>query len=445
MSKNKIISVKDVLKEYKTLENEFAVVFNPAGIFPEKEYYILPKKITKVKTLHGVVMDMDGTTTTTEELCIHSLEFMVRKITGKLSTNVWAGLDHTIDYPHIIGNSTTKHVEYLINTYGNNIVKKDLISSFIYAALWTVLFGKDEGRIREVKNNLQLFNCYEILSDQKLTSVKTVKQLIENTNYFIKKYASKTVIESFELIVKASIDIYYQRYHEILEEMKKGNGKKIAKTVLHDENKRLIEPMPGVALFLTILKGLIPDEIQIVIEQFISENNLKLKNKSEVINKILKTASMFRDNPVKVAVVTSSIRYEADIVLTELFSVMRDEILTWNISKKSKASLLKTFSSYLNFYDAFITATDSNEIRLKPHRDLYSIALNMMGISSNNFDKVLGLEDSESGTFAIRAAGIGLCCAVPFAKTSGHQFEAASYVAINGLPEVIFNKNIFIK
>lgn len=79
--------------------------------------------------------------------------------------------------------------------------------------------------------------------------------------------------------------------------------------------------------------------------------------------------------------------------------------------QQAKLKLLKAFN-YLGFYDAFITATDSNEIRLKPHRDLYSIALNQMGIASKDFNKVLGLEDSESGTFAIRAAGVGLCCAV---------------------------------
>lgn len=43
---------------------------------------------------------------------------------------------------------------------------------------------------------------------------------------------------------------------------------------------------------------------------------------------------MFAETPVKVAVVTSSIEYEADIVLTELFLVIRDEISKWKISNK---------------------------------------------------------------------------------------------------------------
>lgn len=123
MSKNKIIPVEEVLSVYSKVKNEFALVYNPAGIFPEKEFYMLAPKVDKIKSLTGVVMDMDGTTTTTEELCIHSLEFMVRKITGKLSEKEWIGLDHNADYPNIIGNSTTKHVEYLINTYGKFIKK----------------------------------------------------------------------------------------------------------------------------------------------------------------------------------------------------------------------------------------------------------------------------------------------------------------------------------
>ncbi|MDI6784951.1 MAG: hypothetical protein QME64_12775 [bacterium] len=90
--------------------DEVAVVKNPAYINSPLELYPLAAKHRQpLKQLIGVVKDMDGTTTTTEPLCIHSLEWMVRKITGRMDNSVWAGLDRVKDYPHIIGNSTTKH------------------------------------------------------------------------------------------------------------------------------------------------------------------------------------------------------------------------------------------------------------------------------------------------------------------------------------------------
>jgi beta-phosphoglucomutase-like phosphatase (HAD superfamily) len=70
---------------------------------------------------------------------------------------------------------------------------------------------------------------------------------------------------------------------------------------------------------------------------------------------------------------------------------------------------------------------------LKPHRDLYSIALHKLNVSQKTtLSKVIGFEDSESGTIAIRAAGIGKCIAVPFAETSGHNLDAATHICNDG-------------
>jgi beta-phosphoglucomutase-like phosphatase (HAD superfamily) len=133
------------------------------------------------------------------------------------------------------------------------------------------------------------------------------------------------------------------------------------------------------------------------------------------------------------------------IVLSEVFRVLCSEIENWPVSRSCKKVLLEKFSSYENIYDGFVTATDSSEIRLKPHRDLYSIALHQLGIPTSEYDQVIGFEDSESGTIAIRAAGIGLCLAVPFSDTQHHDFRAASHVLHGGLPEAILKHNVFLK
>ena len=58
----------------QALGAEFAVVANPAYIHPPYELYPLAPRITPpVARLAAVVCDMDGTTTTTEPLCLHSL------------------------------------------------------------------------------------------------------------------------------------------------------------------------------------------------------------------------------------------------------------------------------------------------------------------------------------------------------------------------------------
>lgn len=146
---------------------------------------------------------------------------------------------------------------------------------------------------------------------------------------------------------------------------------------------------------------------------------------------------------MKTAIVTSSIFYEADIVLREVFKVIYSELNHLLKDSEFKTEILTHFKDYNLYYDAVITASDSSEIRLKPHRDLYSIALYRLNIPQEKFNEVIGFEDSESGTIASRAAGIGLCIAVPFAQTSGHNFKAATYVCKHGVPEVLLKYNLF--
>ncbi len=77
-------------------------------------------------------------------------------------------MDPVKDYPHIIGNSTTKHVEYLIKKYQKSFKQEDITKSFLYAAVWTIVYGKDAKRKEEVIQNLNDFNCSALLNDQRL-------------------------------------------------------------------------------------------------------------------------------------------------------------------------------------------------------------------------------------------------------------------------------------
>jgi beta-phosphoglucomutase-like phosphatase (HAD superfamily) len=446
MKKNRIVTKREAGKQLAKLSTEFALIHNPHYIHPQYELYPLAPKITSTrKKLMGLVMDMDGTTTTTEELCIHSLEHMVRQITGRINRDSWIGLDHAKDYPHIIGNSTTKHVEYLIKKYRPYIRHEKLTKSFFFSVLRTLTAGKDEGRKRDIRNNLTSFGCTEIPHDPKFLNLNPDAadgQLRKLANEFAVEYGSSIALNNFNELVRVGIDIYYQRYHEILAAVARGEGTTLSTELLGDPSKHLIEPMPGIGIFLAMTKGILGEEAGTLTEILIDHYRTRTGDSSDIDTikvgrSLQKLGIKYRNNPLKLAVVTSSIFYEADIVMKEVFKVIREEIASWQVSDKMRVRLLDYFADYRKMYDSFVTASDTNEIRLKPHRDLYSIALQQLNIPKKDFDKVAGFEDSESGTIAIRAAGIGLCIAVPFAQTRGHDFKAASFVAEGGVAEVL--------
>ncbi len=432
------------------LSDEFALIENPGYIFPKFEVVPLAKKTTSVSGLEAVVMDMDGTTTTTEVLCIHSLEYMVRQITGRLSKDVWEGLDEHRDYPHIIGNSTTKHVEYLIKTYRDDIIIDELKRAFIKSAVRTLCFGKDPNRITEVKNNLASLGLNKLQFAAELEIVinsgsYNFEQCPE-VNSLINQHFNDFRIETETEVVRAAIDIYYARYHEILALILEGKAEKVIEELNLPKGRHLIEPMPGALLLLLLLKGKLKGKVLRLKEYILSHLKYLHDDTADIdmeLGFLQHLAAKFGQNPVRIAVVTSSIRYEADIVLAQVFKVFREELQNTGLTGDELDELMALFSDHNKFYDAVITATDSSEIRLKPFRDLYSMALHKLAVPVERFDRVIGFEDSESGNLAIRAAGIGLAVAVPFAQTSGHNLSAASYVAGHGIPEVIFKKHLF--
>jgi len=444
----KFMTKEDIALYVSKQAETFAVIRNPEGIFPPLEYVPLAEKIdSPLQQLKAVVCDMDGTTTTTEGLCIHSLEYMVRKITGTMDTRVWKGLDPVKDYPHIIGNSTTRHVEYLIETYGNRIIQDELKQSFLKAALWFLLMGRDERRNSEVRQNLITLNCKSFLEFSETIKRETLDP--ENAwqklnNNILKNCFTDSQSLSFTQTVKMAVDIYYQRYHEILAAI----GRHEAVPGL-DNSSALIEPMPGIGIYLALIKGLLGEEIEKMIpllkKAYKEKSGCPWKEEEKLSHKLVQVSCTFEKDPAKIAIVTSSIFYEARIVMTQVFNILQQQAELWPLSAERKSRILKTFDAYENVYDAFVTASDSNEIRLKPHRDLYSIALHQMGIHKNDYNKVIGFEDSESGTISIRAAGVGLCCALPFHETKGHDLSAASVVLHGGIPETILKYFAFIK
>lgn len=423
---------------------EFVEVKNPGYVYPTAEYYPLAPKIHQLDALNTALMDMDGTTTTTEVLCIFSLEQMVRRMSGLYKMDQWEGIDHNADLPYIIGNSTTRHVEYLISKYGNLINSEIVSRSFIEAAAWTLRHGRDAQRQAEVIQNLRKAGQHEVINQmiQKDLSADEISSL-----------AGKIKANDFTSWVSLGIDIYYEIYHRILGLLGEGKSKQVRRLVFGNENSggELISPMPGIIVLLPLLKGWLGREASVMAPLLFDDylkstgNRITDEKKETLSQRLVSLGIHFEKNPVKLGLVTSSIFYEANIVINEVLGVVAHAIAESQLSPERKARIIEACSDYHLWYDAFVTASDSSEIRLKPHRDLYSIALHKAGVMPSEFMKVIGFEDSQSGTVAIRAAGIGCCIAVPFAQTHGHDFSAATHIALGGIPEVLLDHQLFIK
>jgi beta-phosphoglucomutase-like phosphatase (HAD superfamily) len=438
-----MITTRDIaIKTFTSHQGEFAEVTNPSYVYPPVEFYPLAAPIKKVSQLKAALMDMDGTTTTTELLCIYALENMVRRMSGLLTKEQWLGLDHHLDLPFIIGNSTTKHVEYLIGKYGHLLVPEHMSRGFLLTAKWTLTMSPDKQRRADVIQNIRKLNISEVI--EQIQAGISDEELIKN-------WLPKISNLDFTAQVGVGIDIYYEIYHRILLMLKDGKGDEVRLQVFGslDSEENLISPMPAIPVLLPLLKGWLGPEAALLSDYLSDEyekttgKTLSPAQRNAVNEKLAQLGAAFEKQPVKLALVTSSIFYEADIIVTEILGVVKSFIAKSTLSENRKKVIMNACDDYHNVYDAFVTASDSSEIRLKPHRDLYSIALHKAGLLPVDFDKVIGFEDSQSGTVAMRAAGIGCCIAVPFAQTLSHDLRAATHILPGGVPEAIIDFNLF--
>lgn len=157
----------------------------------------------------------------------------------------------------------------------------------------------------------------------------------------------------------ALIRHYYAKYHQALRDIRDG---KMEGT--------LIEPMPHLSEFLDWAHG----------------------------------------RGLKVGLVTSSLEYEVDIVMPEVFKGMdRDP-------------------DFRAFYDGVIAADRVGEPYLKPHPNLYILMLESLGVKAQS---AVVVEDSTAGILAGRLAGCSVG-AVPHPHTKSHRFELANLGVMQG-------------
>ena len=146
---------------------EFAQVRNLEYVSSPYELYPLAPRVgPPLERIVAFAVDMDGTSTTTEPLALHALEYMVRRFTGQMDPAAWPGLDDKLDYPYVIGNSNFRHTEFLVERYRDQLDQAALRQAFIEAVCWTLANIPDAQRLRDVSHNARACGLGGLLGDR---------------------------------------------------------------------------------------------------------------------------------------------------------------------------------------------------------------------------------------------------------------------------------------
>lgn len=454
----RIISSQEASELIVQQSLEFAIVKNPDNVYPAYEYLPLAPKITAPRSeISAIIMDMKGTSVSIDGLLLLSLEKMIRKISGRITKDSWAGLDTIIDYPNILGLHPHKQVEFLISRYHNFINQEYLKEAYFYSVLWTLILDYDTDQQATVKDHLSQFGCTDMLTDPKIIEYVNKNKFDKSnanalTNYIIMKYGKCFLIRNYNDTINAALDIFYQQIHEILLLISKNDREALSEITKEYDDKPLIEPAFGLTALTALVKGWFEEDIEYVFDYLLTQyKTIKSSyfTKQEDIditrNKLVTISNRSKDKPIKLALVTTSLPFEAQTILTEAFLGITEQIDTWKVPANRKEFLKEKFSNYNNVFDSVITYADINEIRPKPHRDLYGIALKKLKIPKDKFDQVIAFEDGENGLVGSRAAGIGLSVAVPINKITNKDFPAAAISLDGGFLEVLLAHNLFMK
>lgn len=435
---------------------EFACVHNLDYVYSPVELYPLaPRVRPPLERIVAYAVDMDGTSTTTEPLALHALEYMVRRFTGRLTPAEWPGLDEKLDYPHVIGNSNFRHTEFLVERYRRHLDHEAFRRAFFEAVCWTLAVLDDAQRRRDVTRNARNCGLSCLLDDpesERLVSgdAVTAENVGKRVAPLVQRYGKAFRYQHFGELVAAALDIYYMRYHSILKQIEQGRGEELSRELLGQGGRRLIEPMPGYEVFVPLVKGWLGPEIvglyEPLREELLCNSTVELPHPDldGGPQRLARLAAHFQRQPAKLALVTASISYEAHASMKEVMAVVRERVNAWPIAAEYRDRVAERLADVSGVFDGFVNASDACEHRLKPHRDLYSLALQQMSIPRRDYGNCVGLEDTEPGIVALRAAGIGCAVALPNRDTSGQDYSAAAMVVKGGLPELILVHNLLL-
>lgn len=434
---------------------EVAVVRNLDYVYAPFELYPLAPKVTEpLDRIAAFAVDMDGTSTTTEPLALHSLEYMVRRFTNRRTKAEWPGLDPVQDYPHVIGNSNFRHTEFLVHRYGEALKVTALRQAFFESLIWTLSAMTDLHRRKDIRMDAVNAGLAPLLEDPEFTEITqsggvTADNAEEHAAPFLARYGHLFACPNDATMIAAALDIYYFRYHAILRLVEQGEGARLSRELLGEDGRHLVEPMPGYAVFLALIKGWLGEQAGSLAgelrKQLPTGSPALKEDVSRSKERLIQLGHRFADKPARIGLVTASIAYETHATIRAIFDVMQEQVGDWPLPDDQRRSIQDRLADYTTVYDGFVCATDASEARLKPHRDLYTIALYQMGIPKEDYRRCIGLEDTEPGIISLRASGVGCAVALPNHDTSGQNYQAAAHIVKGGLPELILARNLLLE
>lgn len=445
MPSPRALDIDAAVAQLAPLSSEFAVIPNHGVAFPPYDVVPLaPKFSTTNGPLRAVLMDMDGTTTLTEDLCLEGLCCALRDVSeggGDVVT-----LDPERDYPHIIGTSASTNVAYLVAEYGPRIHRPSLRHAFLRSMAWNLNPHRDPIRRAEAETTLRICGGDSILERNLLAPLiarTDLEALPRDTDVDAAIEAINTPLDfnGAEQMGRAILDVYYEYLHGYFAAISQGKGARVAEAVYGDPDRPAIAPLRGVGLACALARGLLADcpADAVTLAEQTAGRGATMRERTALES----AARTFGRRPAKVALVTSSGYYEARTILTEVFRGLRMEVTKWPVPPAVQECLVEAFASPEGFYDALITADESHEIRLKPFRDLYSIAARALGLDREALRNTVGFEDTWAGVTAMRAAGVGIACAVPFEGSLSHDFSLASHLFPGGVPQAVLEHALF--
>lgn len=207
-------------------------VVNPPG---RPAMYYLPPVPREFGRIDCILMDMDGSSTDTEKLVVRSLRDTMREILQDPDFDT-----NEEDYRHIVGDSTTNHLVYLISRYGRRIDDRRLAASFL----------RSLRRHSSVHTGLELMAQGFLSGDRKIFDDPELRELLSPETTPLESADNKAfgLVDRYNLRVdrvQGAAEIYYADYHAVLLGVRDG--------VIRDT---LVEPMPFLAQFLKTCRKL---------------------------------------------------------------------------------------------------------------------------------------------------------------------------------------------
>ncbi len=457
---------------FDVLADEYALIPNPEGVFPSYDVVPLAPKVSELSVLPSAIfLDMDGTLTSTEELCLDALETLLKRFTWNGSSSEVVHIRPETDLAHIVGQSTTRNVEYLIKTYRRSFHARAVAEAFVEAVQWSWIKAQSPQRRREAEATLSALGLSDWIpplnsagrqaadtrmwqttecstrGDQQSNTQPSAAVLdatpgpLPSRQTWVEEFLQRVTLDD-DALLRIGLEVYYQRQHTLLQAIDEaGDRREIAPV---EKGFPEIRPLRGVTFFHVLVRGgLDTAEIQPEFLSLTTDECQIWGGTGEIRQRLFALAAALQHAGPRFVLVTSSGRFETRIILKEVFRRMREEVNAWPLQAAVRERIAARLDDPWSFYDAVLTADDAYELRLKPHRDLYTLALEALHLTPSQRESTLALEDTEAGILAARAAGIPMAIAVPF-MSFGQDFSAASFVADAGLPEVLCRRHLGI-